>query len=90
MTGIATLVTERLPGFNGRASLYKLDPPLDGVHTFVVAYAAAVPYSGPETYLFPSDETGHITDWGELDGSYRGGLDHGEALRGAGYEVAAS
>lgn len=54
---------------------------------YVWVSAADVPFSGPETYIFPSTDTGEVTDWGELDGSYRGGLDHEEALRGAGYEV---
>ena len=36
----------------------------------------------PETYVFPSDEKGNVTDWLELPGSYKGGLDHGEAICG--------
>jgi len=46
--------------------------------------------SGPETYIFPAKKSGDIfevADWGELNGSYRGGFDHAEALKGAGYEV---
>jgi hypothetical protein len=46
-------------------------------------------YNSTETYIFPADETGEITDWGELDGSMKGTLKHSEALREAGYEVAA-
>lgn len=67
--------------------LYKMDPPLEGA-AWVVVSAADVMFSGPETYIFPADEDGHITDWFELDGSYRGGLDHEHALALAGYTVA--
>lgn len=66
--------------------VYQLDPPLSG-HEYVVVSAAIVPLSGPETYIFPSDAAGTVTAWGELDGSYRGGLDHAEAMRRAGYEI---
>ena len=41
----------------------------------------------PETYIFPSDSDGEITEWSEMDGSYRGGLDHEQAIRGAGWEI---
>ena len=42
-----------------------------------------------ETYIFPADEDGNVLDWGELEGSYRGGMDHEEALHNAGYEIVA-
>lgn len=79
------------------ARLYRLDPPLAAKdwdtgemvsHEYVRTSATVVMFSGPETYIFPADENGEVTDWGELEGSYKGGLDHEEALRGAGYEVA--
>ena len=84
----ATFVTDR--NGNGSGKVYRLDPPLtDGTtkHEYVWVSATDVPYTGPETYIFGSDEHGRVTDWLELDGSYRGGLDHEEALRGAGYAV---
>lgn len=95
-TKIAVQMQTRPPAMRGDARLYKLMPPLvtakydDVVETyeFVVVSAADVPYSGPETYIFPADEQGHVTDWLELDGSFRGSLDHAEALRNAGYEIA--
>ena len=71
--------------------IYELDPPHEGAKVVVVS-ANNVMFSGPETYIFPAEKRGdvyEISDWGELDGSYRGGLDHAEALRLAGYEVVA-
>ena len=40
---------------------------------------------GVETFIFPSDNTGEVVDWGELPGSFQGRADHAEALRRAGY-----
>ena len=68
--------------------LFKMEPPLEG-NEFVVVSGVSVPYSGPETYIFPADEEGIIIDFGELDGSFRGAIDINEALRGVGYEVEA-
>ena len=99
MSKTATLV-RALNGFTGSAALYKLSEPLhyldwdeDGNEVemaalYVVISAANVIFSGPETYIFPSNRKGEVVSWGELPGSYRGGLDHHEALRGAGYEAA--
>ncbi len=79
---------------------YRLDPPMqytdydyssgDEVEVtrtaeYVIVSGVVVLLSGPETYIFPADED-DITDWGELDGSFRGYVDHAEALRRAGYE----
>ena len=83
-----------LRDLTGTAKLYKLDTPVEygwnephGTTDHVVVSAAVVAFSGPETYIFPASEAGYILDWGELSGSYRGGLDHQAALAGAGYEV---
>jgi hypothetical protein len=82
---VATLVRDNLPNFNGKAQLYRLSPPLGDIEYVVVS--AVVAYSGPETYIFPADESGEVTGWCELHGSFRGELDHAAALEGAGYEV---
>ena len=37
---------------------------------------------GWETYVFPADSEGNITDWAELPGSFKGEANHTEALRG--------
>lgn len=88
---LATFV-RKLPRGTGEMRLYKLAPPLSGysgqTFEFVVVSATVVPYSGPETYIFGADEAGEIKEWAELEGSFKGGLDHEQALRGAGYEVA--
>lgn len=95
----ATLIRESLPGFQGDARLYRLDPPAEWTRydddgepvavptTHVVVSAADAMYSGPETYIFPADGQGKVTSWGEMDGSFRGAFDHARALQGLGYEV---
>lgn len=95
---VATLVKRNLGASTGTAHLYKVDPPMKSYSwgdepverfEYVRVSAVNVPFSGPETYIFGADSEGNVLNWGELDGSYRGGLDHEEALRGAGYEVTA-
>lgn len=54
---------------------------------FVLVSAATVMMSGPETFIFPADEDGEVVDWAELEGSYKGGLSHAEAIDGAGWEL---
>lgn len=85
----ATLVKGNLPKYRGSAALYKCEPPLDG-NPYVVVSAADVPYSGPETYIFAAAADGNVVSWSDLEGSYRGGLDHEQALSNAGYTVVAS
>ncbi len=79
-------VLKPLSGWSGSATLYEVSPPLEG-HRFVVVSAAVAMFSGPETYIFPSDASGEVTDYGELDGSFSGALDHTEALRRVGYTI---
>lgn len=88
-----------LSGFTGHASLYKLDEEIgygesliepgkfSGYTRYVVVSATNVMLSGPETYIFPADESGNILDWREMTGSYRGDLDHAEALRRMGATI---
>jgi hypothetical protein len=84
----------------GQQRLYYLDPPVtfidynydtneesDNYTNYVVVSAATVPFSGPETYIFPSNKEGEIKDFNELYGSYRGGLSHERALKNAGYTI---
>ena len=96
----ATLVAEReIPREGFTAALrrtYRVNPPLPYTCTlsdakltteYLAVSAADVTGSGPETYIFPADEDGEVLDWLELEGSYKGGLDHERALRGAGYVI---
>ena len=84
----------------GDANLYQLSEPLEydkpwddedktpaKETSYVVVSAVIALYSGAETYIFATDKDGNVLDWGELDGSYRGGLSHDEALQRAGYSV---
>lgn len=71
-------------GFNW--CLWKMDPPHEGCE-FVRSSAADTIDHGPETYLFPCDNEGNVTDWGELEGSFVGDMNHESAIRGAGYVV---
>ena len=97
------ILIKKLDGFTGDARLYRLDPPLimkdyDGnvildkkgnatAHQYVVVSATDAMFSGPETFIFPANKTGNITSWSELNGSFKGDLDHEEALRNAGYSI---
>jgi len=93
----ATFV-KQLPGWTGDARLFKLSEPVsvdswsepdEEIETteYVVVSAVAAMFSGPETYIFPAYEDGTTISMGELEGSFRGGLDHEEALEGLGFEV---
>lgn len=77
-------------GWTGSVKAYELSQKLDG-YDYVIVSATVVMYSGPETYIFgatkKSLEENAAADAAELEGSYRGGLDHEQALKNAGYEV---
>lgn len=81
----------------GDARAYRLSPAADFTEVVVVS-AATLPVwegigGGEETFIFPAVENPDgaitVTSWLEMDGSYRGGLDHAKALIGLGYEVVA-
>jgi hypothetical protein len=92
-----------LDNFTGEAKLYKVRPavkftrydwhdgadrkPVEMATEYVAVSAIISPFSGAETYIFPADKDGEIISWGELDGSYRGGLDHEQALLQGGYTI---
>lgn len=86
MKGGYTLIKKLEGWWQGDARLYELTEPVQyrGGHltNYVVVSATVVPGSGPETYMFASDEDGNVLSWGELPGSFRGGLDHKKALVG--------
>ena len=66
--------------------LYRLSEPLD-YYSYVMVSAGHTWDHGDETYIFGANEEGEVLNWGELTGSYTGGLSHKEALAGAGYEI---
>jgi hypothetical protein len=74
----------KIKTMNSRQVLWRLDPPLDG-HEYIITSASDVMFTGPETYIFPADKDGNITDWCELRGSYRGELNHKRCFANIGY-----
>jgi hypothetical protein len=75
-------------GFNGRSNqrLYRCNPPLDG-HEYVIVSGADAFGQGEETYIFPATKKGVVSNWGELHGSYKGSINHEQALKNAGYKI---
>jgi len=84
--------------FRGDAALYELSEPMtwedwgedkqEQHQTYYVAVSAvALDIGGPETYIFPTDDQGYVLNWIEMEGSYKGGLDHNMALENTGYEI---
>lgn len=87
-----------LKGFTTDAVLYQLSEPVEynknyetGEYqektSYVIVSSANVIFTGAETYIFPANKKGKVLDWEELSGSYRGGLNHNEALENAGYTI---
>jgi hypothetical protein len=70
--------THMLRGYDGRFQCG---------YNHVIVSAAHVPFSGPETYIFPAAPNGNVKDWKELPGSSRGTWAHDEVLAKAGYEI---
>ena len=85
-------------GWTGNARRYRLSEPVSygwdddkSTTQYVIVSAVDAMFSGPETYIFPASEAGRSPlSWGEMEGSFRGALDHAEALRGLGFEIAAA
>lgn len=78
-----------LEDYKGHAALYRCEPPLDGHEYVVVSKVNNMTYGFRihETYAFPADESGEVTDWEELDCSRRGEHSHADVLANAGYTV---
>jgi hypothetical protein len=55
-------IIRELKGYQGRACLVKR-----GEDYFVVS-SADVPYSGPETLVFPAGADGEVASWGDVAG----------------------
>jgi hypothetical protein len=88
MSKVAVPVNRCVRNMSGDARLYRLNEPLNGYTYVVVSAIDERPACRVhETYIFGAQHTGEVADWGVLEGSYKGGTDHEEALRRAGYEV---
>jgi len=103
MEKIATLIRDMGRPAIARAHWkhYRVTPPLEQMgwdfdtdeeevvarYDYVIVSASDVMFTGPETYIFGANADGTILDWGELTGSFRGALDHAQALEGAGYTI---
>ena len=83
----AILIKDVSKNFMGTAKVYELNPPMENKIKHVVVSTVVAPYSGVETYIFPSTKTGKVKDWGELEGSMRGTSSHSEVLGNAGYSI---
>ena len=77
---------KNLTDMRGDARLYRMDPPYQNNEYVVVS--AVNTYSGPETFIFASNENGHIEDYLELPASIVGDLNHTRVLINAGYTIA--
>ncbi len=66
--------------------LWSVFPRING-HKWIITSAKDIPFTGPETYMFGADENGHIVEWDELEGSYRGGLEHRICFQNIGYNT---
>lgn len=90
--GTATFIKQRNGTGDGR--VYRLDPPMkttswgsEPEREVEYVWVSATSAYSVETYIFESDADGEVLNWGELEGSFKGGCDHAAALRAAGYEV---
>lgn len=84
---------------NGEGRLYRMDPRFKGRRYVIVSTANIARMLGGmadmlppgfdcETYIFPATAAGDFVDMVELEGSFKGGMDHAEALSNIGYVVA--
>jgi len=76
---------KNIEGWRGDAKLYALSESLEGYSHVIVSGIHVL--GEPETYIFPANEKGECLDWGELDGSLKGDIDHKQVLENAGYTV---
>lgn len=69
---------------------YLLSVPMighDGVGHHYVVCSAARPSGRPETYVFPADKDGGVTDYSEMPASQNGVYDHELVMADAGYDI---
>ena len=97
MANVAKFIKAANSDWRGDARIYELTPPFEfgkgedtKTVTYVVVSATTTAQDGDETFIFPITEPAKPVpeDWNELPGSTRGILDHAEALKALGYEIA--
>lgn len=79
-----------LEEYRGDAALYRLEPAYEGNEFVMVSTVhenVGGVYRVDETYAFPADAAGEVTDWAELDCSRKGHHTHADILANAGYVV---
>jgi hypothetical protein len=81
-------------GWRGDARLYKLSEPYaledyEGETTNIdyVIVSGINNEFGIETFIFPAKEDGEAISMGELEGSFKGAIDHAMALENFGYPL---
>lgn len=79
---------------DGDAGFYELSEPIADEYGNLqkVVLVSAVPHVGShgpaETYIFPANENlDGPSSFLEMDGSFKGSMDHAKALRNLGYEL---
>lgn len=81
---VATYIfTPSLQNWRGAAGLYHMDPPYLGYEHVVIS--SVKNKWADETYIFPSDKDGLVTDFVALQGSTRPSTSHNEILTSIGY-----
>lgn len=74
--------------WRAKAEWYRLDEPLHGCLDVVVSSRELAADRGlPETLIFPANEHGEPTSFGELPGSNYGSADGEAVLFSLGYEI---
>ena len=85
-----------LDDWRSSAKLFELSEPMEyelldsnerRKTSFVIVSAVIAMFTGAETYIFPATKDGEAINHLEMYGSFRGELDHIQALNNAGYTV---
>ena len=85
-TSLAATFVKQIPKGKGDMRLYHCDTG-GCLPEYVIVSAVNAVFSGPETYIFEANDKGEVVDYGELEGSFRGELNHAKALANAGYSI---
>ena len=85
MTELTATFVKDLTGWQSSAKLWELSREVeDGyceVTTRFIITSKVIAYSGPETYIFPSDPEGDPLSMLEMPGSMKGVVSHEESIK---------